>query len=64
MRPRVLRRRQGAVRDRYAVRSQTRLYARETIRIIEGLGLSAADKEKIYRRNAEKLLKIESKVAA
>jgi len=40
------------------------LYARETIRIIEGLGLSAADKEKIYRGNAEKLLKIESKVAA
>ena len=39
------------------------LYARETIRIIEGLGLSAADKEKIYRGNAEKLLKIESKVA-
>jgi uncharacterized protein len=40
------------------------LYARETIRIIENLGLSAADKEKIYRGNAEKLLKIESKVAA
>jgi len=40
------------------------LYARETIRIIEGLGLSAADKEKIYRGNAEKLLKIESKVPA
>ena len=40
------------------------LYARETIRIIEGLGLSASDKDKIYRGNAEKLLKIESKVAA
>jgi predicted TIM-barrel fold metal-dependent hydrolase len=40
------------------------LYARETIRIIEGLGLSAADKDKIYRGNAEKLLKIESKVPA
>jgi len=40
------------------------LYARETIRIIESLGLSAADKEKIYRGNAEKLLKIESKVPA
>jgi predicted TIM-barrel fold metal-dependent hydrolase len=40
------------------------LYARETIKVIEGLGLSAADKEKIYRGNAEKLLKIGSPVAA
>jgi len=31
---------------------------------LEGLGLSDADKEKIYRGNAEKLLKIESNVTA
>jgi aminocarboxymuconate-semialdehyde decarboxylase len=34
------------------------LYARETIRVIEELGLSADDKDRIYRRNAERLLKI------
>ena len=28
----------------------------ETIRVIEALGLSDADKEKIYRRNAERVL--------
>ena len=33
------------------------LYIRETIRVIEALGLSAADKEKIYRTNAENFLK-------
>jgi predicted TIM-barrel fold metal-dependent hydrolase len=33
------------------------LYIRETIRVIEALGLSAADKEKIYRTNAEAFLK-------
>jgi predicted TIM-barrel fold metal-dependent hydrolase len=32
------------------------LYMRETIRVIEGLGLSAEDKDRIYRRNAERLL--------
>jgi aminocarboxymuconate-semialdehyde decarboxylase len=32
------------------------LYIRETIRVIESLGLSAASKEKIYRSNAEKFL--------
>jgi aminocarboxymuconate-semialdehyde decarboxylase len=39
------------------------LYARETIRIVDNLPISAAEKEKIYHGNAEKLLKIESKVA-
>jgi aminocarboxymuconate-semialdehyde decarboxylase len=34
------------------------LYIRETIRVIESLGLSAADKDKIYRGNAERLLKL------
>jgi predicted TIM-barrel fold metal-dependent hydrolase len=34
------------------------LYARETIRVIEELGLSADDKNRIYRHNAERLLKI------
>jgi predicted TIM-barrel fold metal-dependent hydrolase len=38
------------------------LYARETIRIVENLPISAADREKIYRGNAEKLLKIKSAV--
>lgn len=33
------------------------MYIRETIKIIDGLDLSAADKEKIYRGNAERLLK-------
>ncbi|MEP6961510.1 MAG: amidohydrolase family protein [Acidobacteriota bacterium] len=33
------------------------LYIRETIRVIEALGISDADKEKIYRTNAEKFLK-------
>lgn len=33
------------------------LYIRETIRVIESLGLDAADKEKIYRTNAEAFLK-------
>ncbi len=33
------------------------LYARETIRCVEALGLTAAQKEQIYRKNAEKLLK-------
>lgn len=33
------------------------LYIRETIRVIEALGLSVEDKERIYRTNAERLLK-------
>jgi len=33
------------------------LYARETIRCVEALGLTAEQKDRIYRRNAEKLLK-------
>jgi len=33
------------------------LYARETIRCVEALGLADAEKTKIYRGNAEKLLK-------
>jgi len=32
------------------------LYMRETIRVIEGLGLSADDKQRIYSGNAERLL--------
>ena len=32
------------------------VYIRETIRVIEALGLSEADKDKIYRRNAERVL--------
>ena len=32
------------------------LYVRETIRVIEGLSLSADQKDQIYRRNAERLL--------
>jgi aminocarboxymuconate-semialdehyde decarboxylase len=32
------------------------LYIRETIRVIESLGLAEVDKEKIYRGNAERLL--------
>jgi aminocarboxymuconate-semialdehyde decarboxylase len=34
------------------------LYARETIQVIESLGLTAEDKEKIFRKNAERLLNI------
>ncbi len=34
------------------------LYVRETIRVIESLGLPAQDKERIYRGNAERLLKL------
>jgi aminocarboxymuconate-semialdehyde decarboxylase len=33
-------------------------YIRETIRVIDGLDISAGDRDRIYRRNAEKLLKI------
>jgi len=36
------------------------LYARETIRCVESLGLTAEEKDTIYRRNAEKLLKLPS----
>jgi aminocarboxymuconate-semialdehyde decarboxylase len=34
------------------------IFLRETIRAIEGLGLSEDDRDRIYRRNAERLLKI------
>ncbi len=34
------------------------VYIRETIRVIESLGLSAADKQKIYNGNAQKLLNL------
>jgi predicted TIM-barrel fold metal-dependent hydrolase len=34
------------------------LYIRETIRVIDNLGLSADDKDRIYRRNAERLLNL------
>jgi uncharacterized protein len=36
------------------------LYARETIKCVEALGLTADQKDQIYRRNAEKLLKLPS----
>ena len=35
------------------------LYIRETIRCIEGLDISAADKQKIYEGNARRLLKLD-----
>ena len=34
------------------------LFIRETIRVIESLGLAADDKDRIYRRNAERLLNL------
>jgi aminocarboxymuconate-semialdehyde decarboxylase len=34
------------------------LYIRETIRVIDNLGLSADEKDRIYRRNAERLLNL------
>jgi aminocarboxymuconate-semialdehyde decarboxylase len=34
------------------------LYMRETIRVIESLDLSAEDRERIYRGNAERLLRL------
>jgi predicted TIM-barrel fold metal-dependent hydrolase len=34
------------------------LYARETIRIIDGLDITDTEREQIYRRNAERLLKL------
>jgi predicted TIM-barrel fold metal-dependent hydrolase len=34
------------------------LYARETIRCVEALGLTDAQKTQIYRGNAERLLKL------
>jgi len=40
------------------------LYIRETIRCIEGLDISAADKEKIYSGNARRLLKLEQRKGA
>ena len=38
---------------------QPGIYIRETIRVIESLGLASDDKERIYRKNAERLLKLE-----
>ena len=35
------------------------MYIRETIKIIDGLDISDADRDKIYRANAVKLLKLE-----
>jgi len=34
------------------------MYIRETIRVIEALGLTPSQKDKVYRRNAERLLKL------
>ena len=34
------------------------LYIRETIRVLDNLGLSADQKDRIYRRNAERLLNL------
>jgi len=31
------------------------MYIRETIKVIDGLDIGAADREKIYQRNAERL---------
>jgi len=39
------------------------LYARETIKCVESLDLTKDQKEKIYRGNAEKLLKLKSVAA-
>jgi aminocarboxymuconate-semialdehyde decarboxylase len=39
------------------------LYARETIRCVEALDLTNEQKDKIYRGNAEKLLKLKSVAA-
>ena len=34
------------------------LYARETIRIIDGLDITADERDRIYHRNAMRLLKL------
>lgn len=39
------------------------LYTRETIRVIENLGLTAAQKDQIYRGNAERLLNLKAATA-
>ena len=39
------------------------VYARETIKCVEALGLTKEQKEKIYRQNAEKLLKLKTVAA-
>jgi uncharacterized protein len=36
------------------------LYARETIRVIESLDLTPDQRDRIYRRNAEKLLNLQA----
>ena len=43
---------------------QPGLYIRETIRVIESLDLTAEQRDRIYRRNALRLLKLESGAAA
>ncbi|HTS49568.1 MAG TPA: amidohydrolase family protein [Bryobacteraceae bacterium] len=43
---------------------QPGLYIRETIRVIESLDLTAEQKDRIYRRNALRLLKLEAGAAA
>jgi len=40
------------------------LYIRETIRVIESLDLTAEQRDRIYRRNALRLLKLEAGAAA
>jgi aminocarboxymuconate-semialdehyde decarboxylase len=35
------------------------LYVRETIRVIEGLAVTLDQKERIYRKNAERILKLQ-----
>lgn len=37
------------------------LYTRETIRVIEGLDLTSDERDRIYRRNAERLLKLNTR---
>ena len=57
--PEIFRDRQHSVRLGYAQRAQARaLYIRETIRVIESLDLTADQKDQIFRRNAEKLLRL------
>jgi hypothetical protein len=36
------------------------LYARETIKCVEGLDLTKEQKDRIYRGNAERLLKLQT----
>jgi aminocarboxymuconate-semialdehyde decarboxylase len=36
------------------------VYIRDTIRVLESMGLEPAEKEKIYRGNAQRVLKLRS----